>query len=85
MIKNAIHRATLRSLNRISSKVVKNVNERPSHLSGKEGDIVHYQNKNNFNKIEQYVKKGNQWIDMSTGRPLKDTQKTKRLIKSKTG
>ena len=44
----------LRHFNAIQKEPV-NRNELPSNASGREGDIVHFQNKNNFNKVEQYV------------------------------
>tara|TARA_B100000029_G_scaffold515539_1_gene623147 strand:+ start:2807 stop:3070 length:264 start_codon:yes stop_codon:yes gene_type:complete len=62
----------------------KEVNEHPSNLSGKDGDIVLFRDKNNFNKLEQFIKRKNHWINLRTGRPLKDTENIRRRIKIKT-
>tara|TARA_B100001250_G_scaffold14918_1_gene13000 strand:+ start:5444 stop:5755 length:312 start_codon:yes stop_codon:yes gene_type:complete len=61
------------------------INELPSNTDGKDGDLVLYENKKNFNVIEQLLKIRGQWINLTTGRPLKDSAKVRKWIQGKTG
>jgi hypothetical protein len=53
------------------------VKEFPDNSRGMEGDIVFWENKNNYNKIEQFLKHKGQWINITLGRPANDSQKIK--------
>jgi hypothetical protein len=44
-----------------------------------------YEDKKNYNKIEQYLKTQGRWINITTGRPTTDSAVVKKWIKAKTG
>jgi len=71
-----------RHLNQNKTRFVSNI---PTDDIGKEGDIVFFENKDNFNKIEQFVKHEDKWINVSTGRPNSDSAHVKKWIKAKSG
>lgn len=61
------------------------VEELPSDLDGKEGDVVFFENPSNFNKLEQYVKHRGEWINISKGRPVNDSLRVRKFIQAKSG
>ena len=61
------------------------VDEVPTQESGVEGDIVFYENPGNFNKVEQYLKRRGEWINLSDGRPLNDSPVVRKFVKAKAG
>tara|TARA_Y100000593_G_scaffold81217_1_gene151894 strand:+ start:269 stop:577 length:309 start_codon:yes stop_codon:yes gene_type:complete len=71
-----------RHLNQNKTRFVPTV---PTDDIGREGDIVFFENKDNFNKVEQFVKHEGRWINISTGRPNSDSAIVKRWVKAKSG
>jgi hypothetical protein len=69
-----------RHLNQSKSRFVSNI---PTDDIGKEGDVVFFENKDNFNKVEQFVKHEGKWINISTGRPNSDSAHVKKWVKAK--
>lgn len=61
------------------------VREVPLGSVGKEGDIVYYKNPGKFNKVEQYIKRSGEWINLSVGRPISDSARVRKYIKAKAG
>jgi|TARA_Y100000289_G_scaffold66174_1_gene81816 signal peptidase I len=60
------------------------VNTVPSRESGQNGDIVYYQDPRNLNRVFQYVKLNNRWLNLSDGRPIEDSARTKKFVKART-
>jgi len=56
----------------------------PSRESGQNGDVVYYQDPRNLNKVFQYVKLNNRWVNLSDGRPIEDSARTKKFVKART-
>jgi signal peptidase I len=73
-----------RNIRHISPNKPKLVNNVPSRESGQNGDIVYYQDPRNLNKVFQYVKLNNRWINLSDGRPTEDSARTKKFVKART-
>ena len=71
-----------KNLTQPKSKFVRSI---PEQESGQNGDMVYFVNERNFNKVEQYLKHENQWINISSGRPSTDNAKVKKFIKAKAG
>jgi hypothetical protein len=76
---------TNRTIRRITNNENIFVKEPPRNTFGKDGDIVLYEDKKNYNKIEQYLKTQGRWINITTGRPTTDSAVVKKWIKAKTG
>ena len=57
----------------------------PTKEEGRNGDIVFWKNKKNYNKIEQFIKNEGTWINLTEGRPSNDSLKTKKWVQGKTG
>ena len=57
----------------------------PSKEDGVNGDVVYWENKNNFNKIEKFIKHQGEWINITEGRPTSDSVKVKKWVKAKSG
>jgi len=74
-----------RRTNHYSQQRPRFVDEIPTQESGLEGDIVFYENPGNLNRIEQYIKRNGEWINLSDGRPINDSPVTKRFVKAKSG
>lgn len=61
------------------------VQELPNNSEGNNGDVVLFQNKSNYNIIEQFIKTNGEWINITKGRPLNDSPSVKKWIKAKVG
>tara|TARA_R100000742_G_C4279158_1_gene103077 strand:- start:2046 stop:2345 length:300 start_codon:yes stop_codon:yes gene_type:complete len=72
---------TIRHLSQNKSKIVTSL---PDKESGQNGDVVYYRDPKNLNKISQYVKLNNAWINMSDGRPVNDSAVVRKFVKAKT-
>tara|TARA_B100000965_G_C19603346_1_gene764368 strand:- start:14162 stop:14476 length:315 start_codon:yes stop_codon:yes gene_type:complete len=84
---NSIHRTMYpeRYMRNETQSKPKFVNSIPEQESGQNGDIVYFVNERNFNKVEQYLKHENQWINITSGRPSTDNAKVKKFIQAKAG
>ena len=71
----------IRHLSQNKSQVVTSL---PNKESGQNGDIVYYKNPKNLNKISQYVKLNNIWVNMSDGRPVNDSAVVRKFVKART-
>jgi|TARA_R100001509_G_scaffold163887_1_gene139640 hypothetical protein len=74
-----------RRTNHYSQQRPRFVDEIPTQESGVEGDIVYYENPGNLNKVEQYIKRRGEWINLSDGRPLNDSPVVRKFVKAKSG
>ena len=74
-------RRAIRNIAPNKPKVVTNV---PSRESGQNGDVVYYQDPRNLNKVLQYIKLNNRWINLSDGRPVDDSPRAKKFVKART-
>ena len=74
-----------RRTNHYSQQRPRFVDEIPTQESGLEGDIVFYENPGNLNRIEQYIKRKGEWINLSDGRPLNDSPVVRKFVKAKSG
>lgn len=79
-VRNATNRISrrLETINQFTQEI-------PSNSEGNDGDVLLYENKSNFNIIEQFLKVQGRWINITTGRPLTDSAVVKKWIKGKTG
>jgi len=75
----------VRRVNHYNQQKPRFVEEVPTQESGVEGDIVYYENPGNFNKVEQYIKRRGEWINLSDGRPLNDSPVVRKFVKAKAG
>ena len=73
-----------RIVRNISPNKSKIVNHIPSQESGQNGDIVYYRDSRNLNKVIQFIKLNNRWINLSDGRPVNDSARVKKFVKAKT-
>jgi len=60
------------------------VMEEPDNSFGRNGDIVFWENPNNYNKIEQFIKHNNRWTNITRGRPSSDSATVKKFILART-
>ena len=59
------------------------VEDKPDDSFGVNGDTVFWENKQNFNKVEQFIKHQGSWINLSLGRPASNSQSVKVWVKAK--
>lgn len=78
-------KSSMRYMRHLSQSRTQFVQDRPQDSFGSDGDIVFWENPQNYNKIEQFVKNEGRWINLSEGRPVSDSATIRKWVAAKTG